>query len=71
VLGGIEVCDHALTQRTYRAGVGIALFVHLSSLRSDCDHLARAVVKGYDRGLIEDDLVVLDDDGIGSAEVHG
>ena len=71
VLGSVEVGDHTLAQWTYRTGIGIALFVHLSGLRTHGDHLARTVVEGHDRGLIEDDLVVLDDDGIGCAEVHG
>ena len=67
---GLEVCDDAVPQRADSLDAGIGPFVHQLGLLSDCDAFVRMVVNGYDRRLVQGDLVVLEDDGIGRPEVH-
>ncbi len=69
--GRPEVGYDAFAQRAYGADpFGLASLHHLSFLAHG-DHLAGRHFNGYDRRLVDHNLVVVDDDGIGRAEVDG
>ena len=69
-LGGVEVRDHAVAERTDGADAGIRLLVHQLGLLAEGDALVGCIVDGDNRGLVEHDLVILENDGIGRAEVY-
>ena len=65
-----EVGNHAVAQWANGTYVVVGLFIHHLGFLADRDHLASTAVKGDDRRLIDHDLVIADDDGVGSAQVH-
>ena len=69
-LGGVEVCDDTVTERTDGLDARIRPFVHQLRLLADGDAAAGMVVNGDDTWLIENDLVVLEDDGVGCSKVN-
>ena len=69
-LGRVEVRDHAVAERTDGADAGVRLLVHEFGLLAQRDALVVRIVDGDDGGLVQHDLVILEDDGIGRAEVY-
>ena len=65
----VEVGDNAVTERTHCLDAGIRFFVHQFSLLAQGDALPCLVVDGNDRRLVQGNLVILENDGIGSAQV--
>ena len=70
LLAGIEVCYDSVTQRTDGLYVVVHLLIHHLGLVTDGYHLIGYAVKGHDRRLIDDNLVIRDYDGVGSAKIH-
>ena len=66
----VEVCDNAVTERAYGFDSGVCLLMHELGFLAKCDAFSGLVVNGDDRRLVQGDLVVLEDDGIGRPEVH-
>ena len=50
---------------------GTRAFVHQFGLRAEGDAFARIIVDSHDAGLVQHDLIVLIDNGVGGAEVDG
>lgn len=71
LLTSCEVSDHAVTEWADRAYVVVCFFVHHLSLLTDGDHLVSATVKSHYRWLVNNNLIITDDNGVGSAKVHG
>ena len=69
-LRGIEVGDHAVPEGTHGLDAGVGTLVHELGLLADGYALAGIIVDGDYAGLVENDLVVLEYDGIGRAKVH-
>ena len=69
-LGRVEVRDHAVTQRTDGADAGVRLLMHELGLLAEGDALVGGIVDGDDGGLVQNDLVVLENDRVGRAKVH-
>ena len=67
----IEVGDHSVAERTDGLDARIGLFVHEFGLLAEGNALARAIVDGHDGRLVQHDLVILENDGVGGAEVDG
>ena len=67
---GVEVCDNTIPQRTDGLDAGIGFFMHHLGLLAQCDALPRLVVDSYDRGLVQHNLIILENDGVGGTQVH-
>ncbi len=65
VLGGIEVGDNTVAQRTHGADSLVGLAVHLAGAFTHGDGLAGLGVECYYRWFVDDDAVVMDDNGVG------
>ena len=65
-----EIGYHAIAQRTYGAYAGRLLALHLVSSLAYSEHLVIFGLESYDRRLVDHDFIVVDNDGIGSAEIH-
>ena len=70
VLGHLEVGNHATTQRTNGLHVAVGLAIHQLGPLAYSDYLVVVAVISHDRGLVDDHLVVIYDDGIGGTQVH-
>ena len=68
-LRGIEVCDNAVPERTHGLDAGIGFFVHQFGLLAQGDALPCLVVDGHDGGFVQRNLVILENDGVGCAQV--
>ena len=71
LFGGVEVCYHAIAQRSDDAYLVVGFLVHLFGLAAHGNHFFRVAVQGYDRRLVDYDFAAADDDGIGRSEVDG
>ena len=69
-LRSVEVSNHAVSQRPYGPYARVYLFVHQLCFLAEGDALACIVVKGYDAWLVEHNLTVLVNDGVGGAQVN-
>ena len=69
LLGGVEVGNNAVAQRAYGGNALVHLAVHLAGGLAYGDGLHRLGVEGYHTRLINHNLVVVDDDGVGSSQV--
>ena len=69
-LGCIEVCDHTLAERTDGADAFRFTALHELGFLADCNELV-ITVKCHDRRLVNHNLVVVNDYGVGRAEVDG
>ena len=69
-LGRVEVRDDAVAEGTDGADAGVCLFVHKLGLLAQGDALVVRIVDGDDGGLVQHDLVILENDGVGRAEVY-
>ena len=65
-----KVGNHSITEWANSADVVVSLLIHHLCLRTDSNHFVGATVEGYHRRLVNNDLVVADDNGVGSAKVH-
>ena len=65
VLGGIEVGNHTVAQGAHGADTLVDLAVHLAGTFTHSDGLVGLGVECYDRRLVDDDAVVMDDNGVG------
>ena len=70
LFAGREVGNYTVAKRTDGANVVVRLLIHHLSLVSYSDHLVCATVKSNNRWLVDHDLVIADDDGVGSSQVH-
>lgn len=70
-LGGVEVGDYALAEWTHRADAGVALSFHQVGFLSDGDKLFGAGIEGHDRGFVDYDFIIVDDNRVCRAQVHG
>ena len=68
--GGIEVGDDAVPQGAHGLDAGVGLLVHQFGLLAQGDAFPRLVVDGYDGGLVQRNLVILENDGVGGAQIH-
>ncbi len=67
----LEVGDDAATQRTYGFHVlVVGTAIHALGLFTDGNDFVVVAVVGDDGGFVDDDLVVIYHDGVGSAKVH-
>ena len=72
VLSHLEVGDDTATQRTHGLDVlVVGLARHLLGAFAHGYDLACVAVDSHDGGLVDDNLVVIYDYGVGCAEVHG
>ena len=71
LLGGIEVGNDAIAQRTNHTNLVVRLFVHLLGHIAHSNHFFRVAVEGHNGGLIDVNLTIANDDGIGGTEVNG
>ena len=67
---GVEVGDNAVPQGPHGLDARIGLFVHQFGLLAQGDTLPCLVVDGHDGGLVQGNLVILENDGIGGAQVY-
>ena len=65
-----EVGDDAVTQRTHGLDAVVGLLVHALGTLTNGYHLIGIAIDRYDGGLVNDNLITLDDDSIGGTEVH-
>ena len=70
LLAGREVGYHAVAQRTDGTYVVMRLFIHHLCLLADGNHLVGTAVEGYNRRLVNHDLVITDNNRVGRAKVH-
>lgn len=70
LFAGVEVCDDAVAEWADGANLGICLFVHHLCPVADGYHAFSSAVEGNDAGLVDHNLAIADDDGVGRAEVH-
>ena len=71
LFGCVEVSDNAIAQRTNHTNLVVRLFVHLLGHIAHGNHFFRVAVEGHNGGLIDDNLTIANDDGIGGTEVNG
>ena len=65
VLGGIKVSNHTVAQGAHGADALMDLAVHLAGAFTHGDGLVGLGVEGDDRRLVNDDAVIMDDNGVG------
>ena len=65
LFGSVEVSDDTIAEGTNHANFVVCLFVHLLGHVADSNHFFRVAVEGHDGGLIDNNLTIADDDGIG------
>ena len=65
VLSGVEVGDYTVAQRPHGADALMHLAVHLAGTLTHGDGLVGLGVEGDHRRLVDDDAVVMDDNGVG------
>ena len=65
VLGSVKVGDNTVAQGTHGADTLVHLAVHLAGTLTHCNGLVGLGIEGHDRGLVDDDAVVMDDNGVG------
>ena len=66
---GVEVCNDAIPQGTHRLDAGIGFLVHEFGLLTQGNAFAGLVVDGHYRGLVQGNLVILENDGVGGTQV--
>ena len=66
----IEVGDHAVLERTDCLDSRIFSFMHQLGLVSKCDAFPAAALDCHDAWLVKYYLIILEDDGVGSAQIH-
>ena len=69
-LRGIEVGNHAVTERTYRLEAGVDLLVHELGPLSDGDDPVCIVVQRYDARFVQNYLPVLVNDCVRGSEIY-
>ena len=67
----LEVGNNTVFQRANRFDVFVGLFVHQHRFLTDSENLVCLAVNGNDGWLVNDDLVTLNNQRIGSAKVNG
>ena len=65
VLGSVKVGDDTVAQGAHGADALVDLAVHLTGAFTDGDRLVSFGVKCHDRGFVNDDAVIMDDNGVG------
>ena len=65
-----EVGYDSIAEWANGSDVVVSLLIHHLCLRADSNHFVCATVECHYRRFINNNLVVADDDGVGSAEVH-
>ena len=70
LLASGEVSDHTVAKRADSADIVVSLLIHALCSVAHCYHLIGATVKSYDRRFVHHNLVIADDNGVGSAKVH-
>ena len=71
LFGGFKIRDHAILERTNRLDVFVRLSVHLLGQTPNRDDVACHTVFGHDGRLVHHHLVLVVDDGVGRAQIHG
>ena len=70
LFAGREVGYDSVAQRSDSAYVCVLFFIHHLGLLAHGDHLVCSPVESHDRRLVNHNLIIRDDDGIGCTEVH-
>ena len=70
-LGRVEVRDHAVFQRTDGLDARVGPLMHQFGLLAQGNAGTGLVIDGHDTRLVQYDLVVLEDDGVGRSKVNG
>ena len=70
LFAGVEVGNHAVSQRTYYAVIVVGFFVRQLCRLAHLDHFVAVSVKSYNGWLVNNNFVIADDDCVGSSEVH-
>ncbi len=70
-LGRLEIGDHPVLERPDGAQVLVGLAVHLHGLLAHGNDRARAAVDRHDGRFVHHHLIVVDDQGVGGAEIDG
>ena len=65
----VEVGDHAVAQRPDGLDARAGPFVHQFGLGAEGDAFARIIVDSHDAGLIQHNLVILVNDGVGGTQI--
>ena len=65
-----EVGDDTISQRSYGANVVVSLLIHHLSLRPYGNHFVCTTIKSNDRWLINHNLIITRNDGVGGAKIH-
>ena len=71
LLGCAKIGDHPVLEGPYGDDVLMGLFVHLHGPATDGDGFLALAVHGYDAGLVDDDLPVLNDECICRPQIDG
>ena len=70
LLTGREVGNHTVTKGTDGTDIIVRLLIHHLRLVTHGDHLVGTTVQRHYRWLIHHDLVIADNDRVGSSQVH-
>ena len=70
LLAGGEVGYHPVAQRTDCTDARILFLIHHLGLIAHGNHLVGATVEGHYRGLIDNNLIITDNDGVGGTQIH-
>ena len=71
LFASVEVGNDAIVERTNHANFFARLFVHQFGALAHSNGLFGVGVEGNDGGLVDHNLAIADDDGVGCAQVHG
>ena len=71
LLASREVGYHTVAQRAHGTYVVVCLLIHHLGLRTHGNHLVGMPVESYYRRLVNHNLVITDNNGVGRSQVHG
>ena len=65
-----EVGNHTITQRANGTNVLVSLLIHHLRLITNCNHLVGTAIQSNNRWLVNHNLIIANDNGIGGTKVH-
>ena len=71
LLASREVGNHTIAQWTDSTYILMSLLIHHLRLVTYSNHLVGTAIQSHNRRLIYHNLIIADNDGVGSAKVHG
>ncbi len=70
LLASREVGNDSIAQGANGADIVVCLLIHHLGFLAHGNHLVGAAVQSHNRRLVNNNLIITDDDGVGGAEIH-